>query len=413
MIIRSIVKAGLQQFQTLFNVLAGYPLTYPPLTAGTLDKDDVVLARQWLQDQASWEEAEETQLYEQEFADWNDSAFAYAFMGGRVALSACIYALDLKPGDEIIIPGYTCIVVPNAFSYAGVKVCYSDIELDTYGLDADILQSRITSRTKAVMLQHLYGLVCRDYEHILDIAMDNNLWVIEDCAHAAGAEYKGRKVGNYGHIAFYSSEQSKIFTTIQGGIAVTNDTRLAAGLQEYSDGTLFPDRERIVKQLYNIILNYYQFKHPARWLVGDWVALIYGKHRLISTTRHEKCGIQPACYRMKMPAPIAAIGRNQLRKLDSYNQQRRQAAKRWESWTIRNGYTPPLVIEDSVPVFLRYPVLVESEKKENLSWALKKLKVKPGVWFLSNVHPADRKVYGCPNADAAVKKCINFPTLFY
>lgn len=70
------------------------------------------------------------------------------------------------------------------------------------------------------MLHHLYGLVCRDYELILQIAKEYDLWVIEDCAHATGAEYKGRKVGNYGHVAFYSSEQSKVFTTIQGGMAV-------------------------------------------------------------------------------------------------------------------------------------------------------------------------------------------------
>lgn len=153
--------------------------------------------------------------------------------GGRVALSACIYALDLQPDGEVILPGYTCVVVPNAFSYAGVKTVYSDIELDTYGLDVSQIENKITNKTKAILIQHLYGLVCRDYEAIIDLATHHGLKVIEDCAHCTGAEYKGKKVGNLGDVAFYSSEQSKVFNTIQGGVAVTNNDLLAQRLRVF------------------------------------------------------------------------------------------------------------------------------------------------------------------------------------
>jgi dTDP-4-amino-4,6-dideoxygalactose transaminase len=112
-----------------------------------------------------------------------------------------------------------------------------------------------------------------------------------------------------------------------------------------------------------------------------------------------------------MPAPIAAIGINQLGKVDHYNEHRRQTAKRWDAWCEVSGYKKPLVIDQSIPVYLRYPVLVEPEKKQNLSWAFKELGIKPGVWFVSNIHPARRTVIGCPNADLAVKQCVNFPTL--
>ena len=82
------------------------------------------------------------------FAKWNGSKYAFAFMGGRVALSSCIYALDLQPGDEVILPGYTCVVVPNAFQFADIKTKFCDIELDTYGLDASLIEEKIGSPNK-------------------------------------------------------------------------------------------------------------------------------------------------------------------------------------------------------------------------------------------------------------------------
>jgi dTDP-4-amino-4,6-dideoxygalactose transaminase len=409
--LKNIARFGYRQAKNIVKLTLGKPLTYPSLGSMTLDQDDVDLARQMLKDKSSWNDAIIVNEYEKKFAAWNGSQYAFAFMGGRVALSACIYGLGLKPGDEVIIPGYTCVVVPNSFKFGGINVVYSDIELETFGLDASLLEEKINDKTKAIMLHHLYGLVCRDYEKIIDIAQKNNLKVIEDCAHSTGAKYNNKNVGNLGDVAFYSSEQSKVFTTIQGGMAVCNDDTIASRILEYYKNADVPNNERIKKQLYNMILNYYQFKHPRRWLYGDVYAFLYGKHRLISTTQQEECGIQPELYGMKMPGAIAAIGLNQLKKIDQYNEKRRSGAERWKKWATENGYQPAKVVENSIPVFLRYPVLVEEEKKKNLSWARKGLGVQPGVWFVSNIHPADWEVRNCPNADKAVRACINFQPL--
>ncbi|QTA83263.1 DegT/DnrJ/EryC1/StrS aminotransferase domain-containing protein [Desulfonema limicola] len=402
---------GIRQAKNIAKLILGYPVSYPSLGSMTLDKDDVIIARSWLKDRPDWNNNELVSEYEKQFALWNGSKYAFAFMGGRVALSACIHALDLNSGDEVIIPGYTCVVVPNAFQFAGIKPVYSDIELETYGLDASLIEDKITQNTKAVMLHHLYGLVCRDYEQIINIARKHNLKVIEDCAHSTGAEYKGIKVGNYGDAAFYSSEQSKIFTTIQGGIAVTNNDVIAEKMREYYNQAPIPDDIWIDKQLNNVIFNYYAFKHPQRWLLGDIARLKYSRKQLISTTHEEECGIQPVHYGRKMSSPIAAIGINQLKKIDHYNSIRRKNALRWDEWCNEKKYKKPVVIDNSVPVYLRYPVMVEQQKKINTSWASKELGVQAGVWFMSNIHPADRPVNGCPNADKAVKQCINFPGL--
>lgn len=410
-VLRAIKIIGSNQKANLFKLLNHKPLTVPSLTSMTLDTDDLQIAREWLLKKEEWYNPNIVAQFETEFARWNGSQYAFAFMSGRVALSACIYALGLEPDDEVIIPGYTCVVVANAFQFAGIKVIYTDIELETYGVDVNKLEDKITPETRAILIHHLYGLVCRDYMPLISLARKYNLKIIEDCAQATGATFRGIKVGNFGDVAFYSSEQSKVFNTIQGGVAVTNDSQIAAKLREFYEQAPYPDASWIDKQLYNIILNYYQCKHPQRWWLGDVVEILYGDKRLISTTKDEEQGIRPPNYGCKMVAPIAAIALNQLKKIDHYNEKRRQTANKWKAWCENRGYKPPVCPADSQPIYLRYPVLVEPEKKQDTSWAFNELGIKLGVWFVSHLHPSPRKVEGCPAADVAVKQCINFPTL--
>ena len=410
-LLKALAHFGYHQAKNIVKLFLGYPLTTPSLGSVTLDHDDLLIAKSQLRNKENWFNPNTVREYESAFAKWNGSKCAFAFMGGRVALSACIYALNFKSGDEVILPGYTCVVVPNAFHFAGVKTIYSDIELDTYGLEASLIEEKITPKTKAILLHHLYGLVCRDYEKIIKIARKHKLYVIEDCSQSTGAVFKNRKVGNLGDVAIYSSEQSKVFTTIQGGMAVTNDDLLAERLKEYYDQAGYPDAELIDKQLHSVMINYYLYKDSQRWWKGELIRLLYRNKIIISTTKEEEQGIKPSYYGKKMPSAIAAIGLNQLKKIDSYNEQRRQTARKWDKWCENNKYKKPLIIQNSVPIYLRYPVMVEPEKKSDTSWAYKELTVSLGVWFVSNIHPATWRVEGCPNADRAVKQCVNFPGL--
>jgi len=408
---KALARFGYHQAKNIGKLFLGYPLTTPSLGSDTLDHDDLLIAKSQLRNREGWFNPNAVREYESAFAKWNGSNYAFAFMSGRVALSACIYALNLKPSDEVILPGYTCVVVPNAFHFAGIKTNYSDIELDTYGLEASLIEEKITSKTKAILLQHLYGIVCRDYEQIIKIAKRHNLYVIEDCAPSTGAVFKHKKVGNLGDVSIYSSEQSKVFTTIQGGMAVTNDDLLAERLKDYYDQASYPDAKLIDKQLHSVIINYYSYKDPQRWWKGDLIRLLYRDKIIISTTKEEEKGIKPVYYGCKMPSPIATIGLNQLKKIDHYNEQRRQTAKKWDKWCENNGYKKPLIIQNSIPVYLRYPVMIEPERKSDTSWAYKELGLSLGVWFVSNIHPATWRVDGCTNADRAVRQCINFPGL--
>lgn len=410
-LLKTIARIGYHQLKNLYRLILRQPLTMPSFSSATLDEDDVALAKKWLKQKEKWGRTEEIEQYQQMFASWNGSDYAFSFMGGRVALSAIINALNLGPGDEAILPGYTCVVVPNAFNFAGIKIVYSDIELETYGLDAAQLEEKITPQTKVILLHHLYGLVCRDYLEIIEIARKHNLYVIEDCAHSTGAEFNGRKVGNLGDAAFYSSEQSKVFNTIQGGIAITNDPQIAEGLKAFHNEAPLPSKIKVENLLHSIFHNYYRFKHPQRWWRGDLVLLVSSKHLLLSTTKEEIDGNKPAYYGEKLPAPLAAIGINQLKKIDRYNELRRKTAERWADWCDTNGYRKPVVVAGSTPMHLRYPVLVEPEKKNDTSWGRKKEGVEIGVWFVSHKHPAPGVIEDCPNASIAVQRCINFPGL--
>jgi dTDP-4-amino-4,6-dideoxygalactose transaminase len=389
----------------------GRSLTPPSFAAMTLDADDVDLARDWLARPDSWNGTEEIDRFQSAFAGWNGSAHAFSFLGGRVALSAAIDALGLQEGDEVVLPGYTCVVVANAFHFAGVRTVFCDIELETFGPDIHSVEERITSSTRAIMVQHLYGLVCRDYETIIELAKRKGIPIIEDCAQATGAELNGRKVGNLGDVAFYSTEQTKVLNTIQGGLVTTNRHDLAERLHDHQMEARLPGRAWTDRQLKNVVLSYYSYKHPRRWLLRDLYDLKMGDQRMVSTTPLEERGERPAHYGMRMPAPVASIGLNQLAKVNAYNEARREAAAEWRVWCVKNGYEPPQVIPGSVPVFLRYPVIVEPEKKSDRLWAIKKLGFEPDVWFSSHLHPAPKSVSGCPNADRAVAGCINFPTL--
>jgi perosamine synthetase len=382
------------------------------LTGMTLDEDDSCLAAEWLKKRALWTDPKPVRHFEQAFGEWNGSRFARSFGAGRKALSAGIHALRLGPGDEVILPGFTCVLVPNAFRFAGVAPIYCDIELDTYGPDVQSVASRITPRTKALFIQHLFGLVCRDYLALIALAKRRNLLVIEDCAQATGAVFEGQKVGTRGDIAFYSSEVSKLFNTIVGGIAVTNSPALAQGLDDFSRRCSFPDSNFVERQLKTVLRTYAERKHPHRWLHGPIADFRYSKYDIVNMSPLEVDGKQPVDYYTLMSAPAAALAAKQLLKLDKYNSQRRGAAGKWDQWCGSHGYSKPVVISGSQPVYLRYPVLVEPQKKTNPRWAKQGLGVELGVWFRTHIHPSNEVVRDCPNADEAVARCVNFPTLF-
>jgi dTDP-4-amino-4,6-dideoxygalactose transaminase len=408
---KALARIPLTPMRSLIGLLVGRPFVYPEFGSRTVDHEDIRLTQRLLADPESWYDESSVRSYENRFASWNGSRGAYSFMGGRVALSAAISALGLKSGDEVIVPGYTCIVVPNAFSYVGINVRYCDIELDTYGPDIDSVRQNLSSRTRAILIHHLYGLVARDLEKIIDMARSRGILVIEDCAHATGATLHGRKVGNFGDVAFYSSEQSKVFSTFNGGIVVSNDEEILIKLAAYQTSAPYPSVDRVRALLQNFILAYRLQNDPWRGVFAEYYRFAYRKVTIQSTTTEEISGIKPDHYGQRMPAPLAILGLQQLQKIDRYHRLRQAGASHWKDVCVDKGLTVPLVLPHSRPVFLRFPLMVPAERKYDFRWGQREFGVRQGVWFSGELHPVRRQLDGCPNCALAVVECINLPTL--
>ncbi len=200
--------------------------------------------------------------YENQFASYlGPDVSAFAFWKGRVALYAILKALEIGDGDEVIIPGFTCVVVPNAVRFAGARPVYVDIPANGYNLDLAEVAAAITPKTKALVIQHTFGIPA-DLEKLLPLAEKHKLFVIEDCAHTLGTQYKGQLLGSFGHAAFFSSQWSKPYTTGLGGIAATRDPDLASRLRVIQAGFDSPTGQAQLRLFVQYRL-YQQFFTPA------------------------------------------------------------------------------------------------------------------------------------------------------
>ncbi len=165
--------------------------------------------------------------FEKDFSDYINVKHCVGVGNGTDALEIAIEALEMPAGSEIIVPANSFIASSEAVTRQGHKVVFADVDIDSYVLSIEDAKKRITPRTKAIMAVHLYGHPC-DMDALFDLAKEHNLYIIEDCAQAHGAEYKGKKVGGIGHIATFSFYPGKNLGAYgDGGAITTNDDEIA------------------------------------------------------------------------------------------------------------------------------------------------------------------------------------------
>ena len=182
--------------------------------------------------------------FERAFEQRLGSGTAIATSYGRMAFYQMLKALDLPAGSEIIVPALTFWVMPELARVAGLHVVFADIDPDTFTLDPGAFERAITPRTRVVVPTHLYGLPC-DMDPIMEIARRHGIRVIEDCAHALGATYRGRPVGTFGDGALFSFQTLKPLNTYGGGMALVHDATLAARVRAQVDALPWPDEQRV------------------------------------------------------------------------------------------------------------------------------------------------------------------------
>jgi dTDP-4-amino-4,6-dideoxygalactose transaminase len=174
-------------------------------------------------------QGEAVKHFEDEFAAYLGVKNAIAVNNGTVALDLAVKALGLEPGSEIITPAFTFIATANCALYQGMRPVFADVDERTFNIDPDDLQEKITPRTRAVIGVHLYGQPFQ-LSAVQEICQDKNIALVEDCAQAHGAEWKGKKVGSFGTGCF-SFYPTKNMTTGEGGMITTDDDALAARLR--------------------------------------------------------------------------------------------------------------------------------------------------------------------------------------
>jgi perosamine synthetase len=163
--------------------------------------------------------------FEQAFADYTKASYATTVSNGTVALHLALETLGLMPGDEVIVPTLTYVASVNTIIQTGAKPIYVDSVEPTCQMDVRDVSKKITSRTKAIMAVHLYGLPC-DMDALTQLCADHQLYLIEDCAEGFGTYYKGKHVGTFGDIATFSFFGNKTITTGEGGMILAQSKSL-------------------------------------------------------------------------------------------------------------------------------------------------------------------------------------------
>lgn len=265
---------------------------FSPWPSFSLEEADEVY-RVVVSNRVNYWTGEESRQFEREFAVFAETNFAIALANGTVALDVALKALGIGPGDEVIVTSRTFLASASCIVTAGATPVFADVDRDSQNITAATIAAVLTPRTKAVICVHLAGWPC-DMDPIMSLAKERGLFVIEDCAQAHGARYKGRSVGSIGHIGAWSFCQDKIMTTGgEGGMVTTDDESLWRRMWAYKDHG----------KSYEAV---YERQHPPgfRWL-------------------HESFGTNWRMIEMQ-----AAIGRIQLSRMPDWTAARARNATR-------------------------------------------------------------------------------------
>ena len=305
--------------------------------------------------------------FEEKFSTWVDAEYGVATNSGTSALHVALLSCGIGSGDEVITSPFTFIASGNSIVYTGAKPVFADIDLNTYTLDPETIESLITDKTKAIMPVHLYGQSA-DMDAICDIANDHDLKVIEDAAQAHGTTFNGKKVGGIGDMACFSFYPTKNMTTSEGGMITTND-------------------EHLVEE-----------------------AHIFRAHGSRVKYHHDDIG-----YNFRMTDISAAIGIAQLDKIDQFNNKRIENADYLNKYLGDiDGIITPFARDNSTHVYHQYTIRVEKGERDDWIRILTDNGIGTGVHYPIPLYnqPIYQKLGftgNCPNAETAANGVISLP----
>lgn len=328
---------------------------------------------------------------------------------GRTALHAALTSMHIKEGDEVLVQAFTCVVVINAIRWTGATPIYVDIEEHTLNMNPQDARKKCTSKTKAIIIQHTFGLPA-DIDSLLRLAKEYNLRTIEDCAHSLGSRYNKSLTGTFADIGMLSFGAEKNISCARGGALVINDQTLEAPLSSIQQTLPHMSTYTIFQHLLHVVV----FPFGKRWyhagigkLFLKLVKELHLTHSII--TKKEKKGCHSGARPSTLPNALASLLVQQITQIDAFNRHRRTIANVYKTSSYKTQ------IDKEGRVFLRYPILVTDREK-----TLKQTKQKGillGNWYNSVVAPNDcnsaRTGYiqgSCPVAEKCSRHVVNLPT---
>jgi perosamine synthetase len=354
--------------------------------------------------------------YQQKFAEFLGVERAFAFWKGRVGLYALLWALDVGAGDEVILPGYTCVMNVNPIKYIGAKPVYVDIEPDTFNMNVNLLKEKITNKTKVIIAQHTYGYPC-EMDTIMKIAQSSNIPVIEDCCLALGSKYKGSIVGTFGRAGYFSFQWNKPYTTGLGGMVITSDRRLADRIESLTAKEMCQPSGREVFMLRMQLMIYRLFIYPRTTALAQSLFRYLTKKGMVigSSSTSEFEPVKADDFFKGISNMQAHTGIRQLGRIEKNIAHRRKMAQLYDELLAVKGWKSSNDSRNyAEPVLVRYPVRI-TEKDKALAHAAK-VGIELGSWFECPLHPIETPLASydyepgiCPEAEKAAREMVNLP----
>jgi dTDP-4-amino-4,6-dideoxygalactose transaminase len=380
-----------------------------------VEKEDVRLALKLIKNKKEWKEGKEIKELEEEFKKYSGLKYAISFNSGRSAFLAILKSLDLKSGDEVLLQAFTCNAVPNPIIWSGLKPVYVDCDEKTFNIDIKDLKKKITERSRAVVVQHTFGLPAH-LDEILEVCQKNNLILIEDCAHSLGAEYKNRKVGTFGKVSFFSFSRDKVISSVYGGMVATNDDDLAKKIKQFQEKLDYPSNFWIFQQLLHPVLMEYIIL-PTYSIFGKYLLILFQWLHILSKAVHwrEKRGRKPDYFPKKLPNALSSLALNQFKRLDKFNEYRQGMAEFYYENLKNSKFELPPEFQDRKQIFLRFTI--KHQKAHEIIREAWRKNILIGDWYDKVIAPHDTKLDKmeykagfCPKAEKLAIETFNLPT---
>ncbi|WGF92205.1 DegT/DnrJ/EryC1/StrS family aminotransferase [Aequorivita marisscotiae] len=337
---------------------------------------------------------------------------------GRVSLFGILKSLKLQENDEIIIPAFTCVVVPNAIIYNNLKPVYVDVDPKTYNIEISKIENAITNRTKVILAQNTFGL-SSDMDALKVIAKKHNLFVIEDCTHGFGGSYKNHLNGTTVDAAFFSSQWNKMFSTGIGGFAIIKNPILREKMNEFERQLVTPSlKDEIVLKIQLFAKNILGYK-ALYWNALKLYRYLSKKNIVIGSSSGGEMGSteMPTDYLKGLSNVQCKKGVFEVKRIKDNVTFRQNIAKYYDNILIDLGkeklFAPPYAEH----TYTKYPILVKD--RDFFLQEAEKYKLPIHDWFISQIHPIKedfQKWFLIPNkypiSEKLANHIVNLPTDF-